>query len=112
MNSQNYRLITIPVSHYCEKVRWALDRLKITYTEEPHIPLFHRLATFKYDSISVPVLATENHGIFVDSTDILHYLSAIAPPDKKLYPDIPELRKEVEELEDLFDEKLGVAVRN
>ncbi len=112
MNSQNYRLITIPISHYSEKARWALDRLKITYTEEPHVPVFHRIATLKYDGSSVPVLATENHGNIVDSTDILHYLNGNAAPDKKLYPDIPELRKEVEELEDLFDEKLGVAVRN
>ncbi|MEM1168381.1 MAG: glutathione binding-like protein [Cyanobacteria bacterium P01_H01_bin.35] len=42
----------------------------------------------------------------------MHYLNAIAPVDKNLYPEIPELRKEVEELEDLFDEKLAVAVRN
>lgn len=112
MNSQNYRLITIPISHYCEKARWALDRLNITYIEEPHVPLFHRFATLKYDGSSVPVLATENHGNFVDSTDILHYLSSIAPADKKLYPDVPKLRKEVEELEDLFDEKLAIAVRN
>ncbi len=112
MNSQNYRLITIPISHFSEKARWALDRLNITYTEEAHVPLFHRFATMKYDGSTVPVLATKNHGNFVDSTDILHYLSGIAPVDKKLYPDVPELRKEVEELEDLFDEKLAVAVRN
>ncbi|MGB3508753.1 MAG: glutathione S-transferase family protein [Microcoleaceae cyanobacterium] len=112
MNSQNYRLITIPISHYCEKARWALDRLKIPYTEEPHVPLFHRLATQKHGGNSVPVLVTENHGNFVDSTDILHYLSATAPPDKKLYLDVPELRQEVEELEDLFDKKLAIAVRN
>nr|WP_293103382.1 glutathione S-transferase N-terminal domain-containing protein [Okeania sp. SIO2F4] len=58
MNSQNYRLITIPISHYSEKARWALDRLKITYKEEPHVPVFHRFATMKYDGSSVPVLAT------------------------------------------------------
>ncbi len=112
MNSPNYRLITIPISHYSEKARWALDKLKIPYTEEPHVPIFHRFATGKYDGSSVPVLATESHGNFVDSTDILHYLSAIAPADKRLYPDIPELRQEVEELEDLFDEKLAIAIRN
>lgn len=111
MNSQTYRLITIPISHYCEKARWALDRLKIPYTEECHVPIFHWLATKKYGGSSVPVLVT-NKGNFVDSTDILHYLSTIAPADKKLYPDVPELRQEVEELEDLFDEKLGIAIRS
>jgi glutathione S-transferase len=30
-------LITIPLSHYCEKVRWALDRVALPYREEPHV---------------------------------------------------------------------------
>jgi hypothetical protein len=38
-------LITIPLSHYCEKVRWALDRVALPYREEPHAPLLHWLAT-------------------------------------------------------------------
>ena len=29
------RLVTIPISHYCEKARWALDRAGIGYHEEP-----------------------------------------------------------------------------
>ncbi|MFM9267952.1 glutathione S-transferase N-terminal domain-containing protein [Tychonema sp. BBK16] len=33
-NTEIVRLITIPISHYCEKVRWALDLLKIPYIEE------------------------------------------------------------------------------
>ena len=107
-----YRLITIPISHYSEKARWALDRLKIPYIEESHVPVFHRFATEKYGGSTVPILVTENHGNFVDSTDILHYLSAIVPADKKLYPDVLELEQEVQELEDLFDEKLAIAVRN
>ena len=111
MNYQNYRLITIPINHYCEKARWGLDRLKISYIEESHVPLFHRFATLKYDGKTVPILVTETHGNFVDSTDILHYLSGIAPANQKLYPNIPELREEVEKLEELFDKKLGIAVR-
>jgi glutathione S-transferase len=35
------RLITIPVSHYCEKARWALTKLKLPYVEEAHMPPFH-----------------------------------------------------------------------
>ncbi|MGK7922011.1 MAG: glutathione S-transferase [Trichodesmium sp.] len=111
MNPQNYRLITIPISHYCEKARWTLDRLKISYIEESHVPIFHRFATIKYDGKTVPILVTETHGNFVDSTDILHYLSGIVPEEQKLYPNIPELREEVEKLEELFDKKLGPAVR-
>ena len=29
--SQAPRLITIPISHYCEKARWALERAEIPY---------------------------------------------------------------------------------
>ena len=104
------RLITIAVSHYCEKARWALDWLKIPYIEESHVPIFHRLATRRYGGKSVPVLVTES-GVFTDSTDILRHIDAIATIEKHLYPANPKLRQEVEQLEELFDSKLGVYIR-
>ncbi len=104
------RLITIPVSHYCEKARWALTKLKLPYVEEAHMPPFHRLATNRVGGKSTPVLVTKS-GVFTDSTDILQYLDKIAPANAKLYPSNPELRRQVEELEDLFDEQLGPATR-
>lgn len=109
-NQKPFRLITIPVSHYCEKVRWALDYLKLPYVEEPHMPPFYKLGTSKAGGSSVPVLVTEN-GNFTDSTDILKYLDSIVASDKKLYSTNSEQRQNIEELEELFDEKLGVAVR-
>lgn len=105
------RLITIPISHYSEKVRWVLDLLKIPYIEERHVPVFHRLATRKYGGSSVPVLVTQS-GNFTDSTDILHYLDTLSPESQHLYPKEPELRREVEELEELFDARLGADTRN
>ena len=39
------RLITIPISHYCEKGRWALDRAGVQYTEVPHLQGFHVAAS-------------------------------------------------------------------
>ena len=30
-------LITIPISHYCEKARWALDRAGVAYRERAHL---------------------------------------------------------------------------
>jgi glutathione S-transferase len=109
-NSDRLRLITIPISHYCEKVRWALDLLKLPYTEEKHVPAFHSSATRKYGGSSVPVLVTKS-GNFTDSTDILHYLDTISSSGFRLYPEAPELRREVEELEELFDATLGVDIR-
>ncbi|MCU0544848.1 MAG: glutathione S-transferase [Oscillatoriaceae cyanobacterium Prado104] len=105
------RLITIPISHYCEKVRWALELLQIQYIEEKHVPAFHRSVTHKYGGSSVPVLVTKS-GNFTDSTDILHYLDTINLSGVRLYPEALELRRGVEELEELFDAKLGVDIRN
>ncbi len=104
------RLITIAVSHYCEKARWALEWLKIPYVEESHVPIFHRFTTRRYTGKSVPILITPT-GIFKDSTDILHHLDATSQAPQHLYPPNPELRQEVEELEELFDSKLGVHIR-
>lgn len=104
------RLITIAVSHYCEKARWALDWLKIPYIEESHVPIFHRLTTRRLGGESVPILVTPT-GIFKDSTDILHHLNATSQSNQHLYPTNPQLRQEVEQLEELFDSKLGVHIR-
>ncbi len=104
------RLITFRVSHYCEKVRWALDRIDFPYMEECHLPLLHRLKTTLLAGSSVPILITETE-IFKDSTDILKYLDTIAPPHLKLYPNSPALEGEVKELETQFNRNLGRAIR-
>jgi glutathione S-transferase len=104
------RLITFAVSHYCEKARWALERLSIPFIEEPHVPGFHWLFTLPAGGKSVPVLLTEAN-TFTNSKDILLYLDAIAPTTHKLYPADTKLRREVENLEKLFDTVLGVSVR-
>lgn len=109
-NAEAVRLITIPISHYCEKVRWALDLRKIPYIEESHVPAFHRLATRKHGGSSVPILVVKSEN-FTDSTDILHYLDLLSPESHGLYPKEPELRREVEELEELFDVRLGADIR-
>lgn len=109
MKEQKPRLIAIALSHYCEKVRWALDYLDIDYVEEDHTPFFHRQYTSRYGGTSVPVLVTEDKAL-TDSHDILQYLDSISG-NKKLYPQDPQLRDRAIALEKLFDEKLGVATR-
>jgi glutathione S-transferase len=99
------RLITIPISHYCEKVRWALDYLKISYVEECHSPPFHLLVAPRFGGKTTPILITKD-ATFIDSTDCLKYLDSIASENKKLYPN-----QKAEELEELFDEQLGVLTR-
>lgn len=98
-------LITIPLSHYCEKARWALDRVGLKYREEPHAPLVHRLFTMRQGGGTVPVLLHRGRRI-VDSTDILRYADAAGGGDL-LYPLDPALRAQVESFEELFDAQLG-----
>lgn len=103
------RLVTISVSHYCEKARWALDRAGLRYVEEGHAPLFHRPFTMARGGSSTPLLATP-HGALTDSTDILRFADRGVEESRRLYPQ-GELGEEAAELEERFDTKLGPATR-
>ena len=68
------RLITIPMSHYCEKARWALERLGLEYYEERHLQVFHYPRTWWISrGPSVPVLV-DGGRVVADSTAILQHL--------------------------------------
>lgn len=109
-SSLSPHLHSITVSHYCEKVRWALSRLQISYSEENHLPGFHMLANFKRGgSRTVPCLFTQE-GVISDSTDILHWLDKQVEPTQRLFPNDAH-RKEVEALEQRFDLQLGPHTR-
>ena len=98
--SQAPRLITIPISHYCEKARWALERAHIPYREEPHLQVIHWAHVWRAGrGRTAPVLITEN-GPLTESSDILHWVDARS--DLRLYPD-----PEVGALERHFDDELG-----
>lgn len=105
------RLLTIPLSHYCEKARWALERIGLDYHEERHIQGFHYPRTYWVSrNPGVPVLI-DGKQVIVDSTGILKHLDRYAPPGMRLYPENAAARRQVEALEDLFDETLGVESR-
>lgn len=103
------RFITIPLSHYCEKARWGLDRAALPYREEPHMPLLHRMATAGNGGTSVPILVHGHHRI-ADSTAILVHADASCGGDL-LYPRDAASRREVEALVVRFDTELGPHVR-
>jgi glutathione S-transferase len=101
------RLITIPISHYCEKARWALDRVGMTYREERHVQGIHRLAARRAGGgLTVPVLVTPD-GVLSESEEILIWVDAGTPPEQRLFPAEPDARHEVERLCRRFDEELG-----
>lgn len=104
------RLITIGPSHFCEKARWALDRISATYEEDAYPPLLHLVPMRLAGGRSTPVLITP-HRTFKDSTEILKFVDRVGPVDLRLYPEDPVTKLEVEQLEDLFDETLGPHAR-
>lgn len=96
------RLITIPISHFCEKARWALDRTGIAYTEERHVQLVHRLAARRAGGgVTVPVLVTPDR-VLAESADIVAFADG-----ERLAVDDPEVRSLIAD----FDERLGPAGR-
>jgi len=97
--SQAPRLITIPISHYCEKARWALERAEIEYREEAHLQAIHWAHVWRAGrGRTAPVLVTDDV-VLTDSTDILRWVDGRS--DLRLYPDGAAA------LEDRFDEELG-----
>jgi len=105
------RLITIPISHYCEKARWALERAGLEYREERHIQGVHQIAArMAGGRVTVPVLVTPD-GSIGDSAEILSWVDERTPPEQRLYPEDPHERSEVEDLCRRFDEDLGPAGR-
>jgi glutathione S-transferase len=102
-----YVLITIPISHYCEKARWALDRAGVSYRERAHLQLIHWLAVRQAGGgTTVPVLVCGDR-VLADSADIVDEADARAPPERRLYPDDPTAAAEVRALERGFDTDLG-----
>jgi glutathione S-transferase len=100
----DHTLVTIPISHFCEKARWALDRAGIDYAERPHLQLFHWLAVRRAGGgRTAPVLVCPDR-VLSESADIVRYADAACPPDRRLYPDGDA---EVVALERDFDERLG-----
>ena len=105
------RLLTLPISHYCEKARWALDRAEVEYEERRYLQGIHRLASRRAGgSGTLPVLITDT-GVISDSSAILDYVDRQVGPWLRLFPADPARRCEVETLCRVFDLQLGPAGR-
>jgi glutathione S-transferase len=104
----------LPVSHYSEKVRWALDHKRIPHRRRAAIvPGTHMAAamwlTRDPANFTFPVLELDGETI-ADSTAIVAALEERFP-EGPLYPTDPEQRRRALELEDFFDEELGPYIR-
>lgn len=101
--------ITIPLSHYCEKARWALDRVALPYVESAHVPLLHRLATRRHSGSSVPVLVHRQQR-FISSTEILRHAEVFCGGDF-LYSRDAAINREIDGWVLRFDQGLGPPAR-
>lgn len=100
------RLVTIPISHYCEKARWALQRAGLPYREEPHVQGLHRLyARRAGGSATVPVLVTPE-GSIGESEQILDWVDARVEEPRRLFG-AGEERERALALSRRLDERLG-----
>jgi glutathione S-transferase len=100
----------LKVSHYNEKVRWALDYKGIPHVRRAEIPGRHRkLAKQLTGGTTFPVLVENGYAIGDSSRIIAHLEDRY--PSPPLYPkDIAERRRALD-LEDFFDEQLGPYAR-
>ncbi|MAR90105.1 MAG: glutathione S-transferase N-terminal domain-containing protein [Pseudomonadota bacterium] len=103
-------LYQFPISHFCEKARWALDFKALDYTTKnllpgQHVKVIRRLAA----QSSVPVLEHEGRSI-QGSEQILTYLDEKFPA-RKLTPVNSGEAQAALEWERYLDKEIGVHVR-
>jgi len=106
------RLYQFAISHYCEKIRWALDYKELSYETTTLLPGQHIKTVRKLTrgaGASVPVLEHDGE-VIQGSFDILDYLDRTFP-DKPLIPVDEPARTQVLEWEKRLDEEAGPAVR-
>ncbi|HSW12512.1 MAG TPA: glutathione S-transferase [Solimonas sp.] len=109
MNDAPLTLYTFSVSHFSEKIRWALDAAGLDYREQRLTPFFHipRVLALTRRKTSVPVLQAGDE-VIQDSTAILEWLERQRAPFAPM-PAGPALRAEAMEIESRFD-RAGVHV--
>jgi glutathione S-transferase len=101
------RLITIPISHYCEKARWVLERAGMPYREERHVQGIHQFVARRAGAgKTVPVLVTPE-GVIGESAEILAWVDERIPAERQLLPQERGSREQVDRLCRRFDEELG-----
>ena len=94
------RLLTIPISHFCEKARWALERAGLEYREERHVQGVNRIVSRRAGGHgTLPVLFCEA-GVLAESEDILRFADRHVAPERRLFPDgAPEIAALCRELD-------------
>ena len=103
------RLWHIPISHFNEKVRWALDYKGIAHRRQVLGPNYLFRAWRATGQGALPILWLDGRAIH-DSTRIIAAIEE-RHPDPPLYPRDPDARRRALAIEDDLDETLGPSLR-
>lgn len=105
------KLYQFCISHYSEKIRWALDYKGINYQPVNLLPGQHAKTIVKLTRAesSVPVLEHDGQ-VIQGSSQILDYLDHHFP-EPSLIPEDPALKEQVLHWETRLDELAGPAIR-
>lgn len=104
-------LYQFPVSHYCEKVRWALDYKEIPYRAHNLMPLLHiPLMASMTRQTQVPVIRLSRRLVH-DSNQIVGFLEQRYPGKKPLLPADPTARQAALEWQSFCDRQIGPHLR-
>lgn len=119
-------LYQMPISHYCEKVRWMLSYKRLPYKAKNLLPGLHIRKIKKItQKTTMPVLVDDKKAI-TNSSDIISYLDKEYPrfplsfdsslgsnkePAHEVNDEMIRLQQEVLEWETLADEHIGLHVR-
>ena len=99
------------ISHFCEKIRWALDYKGIKYQLRSHVPGLHAKPVKRLSAqTQVPVLEYEKGLAIHGSANIIDWLDENYA-EKPLTPVDPEHAAQARDWEHIMDQQLGPDVR-
>jgi glutathione S-transferase len=100
----------LEISHYNEKVRWALDYKRVRHVRRAVTPALQELRARRLRAgRTVPILQVNGRAIG-ESTKIIEEIER-RWPEPPLYPSDPEERRRALEVEEYFDEDVGHDIR-
>jgi glutathione S-transferase len=103
-------LLHFRISHFSEKVRWALDHKRCPHSRESMIPGFHiPRVRFLTGQNKLPVLLVDGEPI-VGSSRILEELER-RHPEPPLFPQDPAARARAMEIQRFFDDEVAPDLR-
>jgi glutathione S-transferase len=104
------RLLHFRVSHYNEKVRWALDHKRWPHVREALVPGFHvPRVRWLTGQNRLPVLELDGR-VLIGSNHILAEIERLRP-DPPLYPEDPAERERALSIQAYFDQQVAPDLR-